>query len=108
LKICAAAKRTGFESAPTFSTSYYPGEELEALGLSSHIEIDMPGAGRVNLADVRKPVITESTALAAEEFYQNKKKEPWIGLVIYEYSLSQSEIKFLKSVVYVRNNEPMN
>jgi hypothetical protein len=76
-----AAKRTGFESAPTFTTSYYPGEELEALGLSSNIEIDMPGAGRVNLADVRKPVITESTALAAEEFYQNKKEKAldWLG-----------------------------
>ena len=76
-----AAKRAGFESAPTFTTSYYPGEELEALGLSSNIEIDMPGAGRVNLADVRKPVITESTALAAEEFYQNKKEKAldWLG-----------------------------
>jgi hypothetical protein len=76
-----AAKRAGFESAPPFTTSYYPGEELEALGLSSNIEIDMPGAGRVNLADVRKPVITESTALAAEEFYQNKKEKAldWLG-----------------------------
>lgn len=76
-----AAKRTGFENAPPFSTSYYPSEELETLGLSSNIEIDMPGAGRVNLAAVRKPVITESTALAAEDYYQTKKEKAlnWLG-----------------------------
>lgn len=76
-----AAKRAGFESASPFSTSYYPSEELEALGLSSNIEIDMPGAGRVNLADVRKPVITESTALTAEDYYQTKKEKAldWLG-----------------------------
>lgn len=76
-----AAKRAGFESASPFSTSYYPNEVLEALGLSSNIEINMPGAGRVNLADVRKPVVTESTALAAEEYYQTKKEKAlnWLG-----------------------------
>jgi hypothetical protein len=76
-----AAKQAGFESAPPFTTSYYPDEEIVARGLTSNIEVDVPGMGRVNIADIRKPVITENTALTAEDYYQTKKGEAldWLG-----------------------------
>jgi hypothetical protein len=76
-----AAKRAGFESAAPFTTSYYPDEEIVARGLSSKIEVDVPGMGRVNIAELRKPVIMEQTALAAEDYYQTKKGEAldWLG-----------------------------
>lgn len=76
-----AAKRAGFEVSAPFSTEYYPSEQLSPVGLSSNIEITLPGQGRVSLADIRKPVITEDTALAAEEYYQEKKGQAldWLG-----------------------------
>lgn len=76
-----AAKQAGFEASPTFSTSYYPSEELIPIGLTSNINIDVPTKGQVSLASLRKPVITEDTARAAEEYYQTKKEKAldWLG-----------------------------
>lgn len=76
-----AAKRAGFESAPPFSTSYYPSEELIPVGLTSNINIDVPTRGNVSLASLRKPVIMESTAQEAEDFYQTQKEKAlnWLG-----------------------------
>ena len=76
-----AAKRAGFESAPAMSLDYYPSEELTAAGLSSSQNINLPGVGNVSLADIRRPVVTESTAQQAEEFYQGRKGKAldWLG-----------------------------
>jgi hypothetical protein len=76
-----AAKRAGFESAPAMSLDYYPSEELTATGLSSSQNINLPGVGNVSLADIRRPVVTESTAQQAEEFYQGRKGKAldWLG-----------------------------
>jgi len=76
-----AAKRAGFESAPAMSLDYYPSEELTAVGLSSSQNINLPGVGNVSLADIRRPVVTESTAQQAEEFYQGRKGKAldWLG-----------------------------
>jgi hypothetical protein len=76
-----AAKQAGFEASPPLSTSYYPSEEITPVGLSSNVVIDSPGQGRVSLAELRKPVITEDTALQAESYYQEQrgKKLDWLG-----------------------------
>ena len=75
-----AEKTQVFESAPAMSTQGYPSETLSPVIEKTGIKVNVPGAGEVDLADLRKPVITESTAQAAEDFYQGEiaKKKDWL------------------------------
>ena len=89
-----AEKRAGFEVSAPFSTEYYPSEDLSAVGLSSNIEINLPGRGKVSLADIRKPVVMEDTALAAENYYQQKRGEAldWLGDLRVQLEPKRNEI----------------
>ncbi len=103
-----AAKQAGFESSAPFVTSYYPDEEIVARGLTSNIEVDVPGMGRVNIADIRKPVITENTALTAEDYYQTKKGEAldWLGNLRVQLEPKRNQIlKERRLLVEERANE---
>jgi len=102
------AKQAGFESSAPFVTSYYPDEEIVARGLTSNIEVDVPGMGRVNIADIRKPVITENTALAAEDYYQTQKGEAldWLGNLRVQLVPKRNQIlKERRLLVEQRANE---
>ena len=74
------AKARAFESAPAMSTEGYPTENLVPVIEKTGIKVNVPGAGEVDLADLRKPVITESTAQSAENFYQDQigKRKDWL------------------------------
>lgn len=89
-----AAKQAGFEASPPFSTSYYPSEELIPVGLTSNINIDVPTKGQVSLASLRTPVITETTAQAAEHYYQTKKEKAlnWLGDLRVELEPKRNQI----------------
>ena len=103
-----AAKRLGFESAAPFTTSYYPDEELVAHTSRSGTEIDVPGMGRVNIADIRKPVITEGSALTAEDYYQTQKSKAldWLGNLRVELEPKRNQIlKERRAIVEQQANE---
>ena len=74
------AKASVFESARPMSTEGYPSENLTPVIEKTGIKVNVPGAGEVDLADLRKPVITESTATSAEDFYQDQisKRKDWL------------------------------
>jgi len=74
------AKARVFESAPAMSTEGYPSENLTPVIEKTGIKVNVPGAGEVDLADLRKPVVTESTAQSAEDFYQSQigKRKDWL------------------------------
>ena len=69
-----------FESARPMSTEGYPSENLTPVIEKTGIKVNVPGVGEVDLADLRKPVLTESAATSAEDFYQNQisKRKNWI------------------------------
>lgn len=74
------AKARAFESAVPMSTEGYPSENISPVIEKTGIKVNVPGAGEVDLADLRKPVITESTAQSAEDFYQNQinRRKDWL------------------------------
>ena len=71
----------------------YPSEELIADIPLTGIEVDVPGAGRIDIATLRRPVVTESTALAAESYIQGRKEKAlnWLAGIEQKYSLSRHD-----------------
>jgi hypothetical protein len=74
------AKARAFESAAPMSTEGYPTENVSPVIEKTGIKVNVPGAGELDLADLRKPVITESTAQSAEDFYQDQinRRKDWL------------------------------
>jgi hypothetical protein len=74
------AKARAFESGSAMSTEGYPSENITPVIEKTGIKVNVPGMGEVDLADLRRPVITESTATSAEDFYQDQisKKKDWL------------------------------
>lgn len=87
-------KKRLFETRPPMSLEGYPSEELIANIPLSGIEIDVPGAGRVDISTLRKPVITEDTALAAETYIQERKAKAlnWLEGIKQEVEPQLNEI----------------
>ena len=67
-----AEKRRLFETRPPMSLEGYPSEELRAIVPKSGIEVNVPGQGLVDISELRKPVLTEDTALSAEDYVQGR------------------------------------
>jgi hypothetical protein len=67
-----AEKRRLFETRPPMSLEGYPSEELRAVVPKSGIQVNVPGQGLVDVSELRKPVITEDTALTAEDYIQGR------------------------------------
>jgi hypothetical protein len=70
-----AEKKRLFESAAPMSLEGYPSTELQAAINQTGIKINAPGFGVVDIATLRKPVITESTAKQADEFIEGVKAD---------------------------------
>lgn len=89
-----AEKRRLFETRPPMSLEGYPSEELIADIPRSGIEVNVPGAGRVDISTLRKPVVTEDTALAAEEYVQGRldKDRDWLESIKAEVQPQLNEI----------------
>jgi len=87
-------KRRLFEMSPPMSLEGYPSEELQTVIPMSGTEINVPSAGRVDISTIRKPVITENTALAAEEYVQGKKEKAlnWLAGIKDEVQPQLNEI----------------
>ena len=67
-----AEKRRLFETRPPMSLEGYPSEELRAVVPKSGIQVNVPGQGLVDISELRKPVVTEDTALTAEDYIQGR------------------------------------
>jgi hypothetical protein len=67
-----AEKRRLFETRPPMSLEGYPSEELRAVVPKSGIQVNVPGQGLVDISELRRPVITEDTALSAEDYVQGR------------------------------------
>lgn len=90
-----AAKQELFEKSAPMSLAGYPSEELTAVVPSTGVEITLPGVGeRVDISTLRKPVITESTATAAEEYVQRKREanQYWLDNIKKEVVPQLNEI----------------
>jgi len=89
-----AEKRRLFETRPPMSLEGYPSEELIAEIPRSGIEVNVPGAGRVDISTMRKPVVTENTALAAEEYVQGRlgQDRDWLDSIKAEVEPQLNEI----------------
>jgi len=87
-------KRRLFEMSSPMSLEGYPSEELQTVIPMSGTEINVPSAGRVDISTIRKPVITENTALAAEEYVQGKKEKAlnWLAGIKDEVQPQLNEI----------------
>jgi len=87
-------KRRLFETRPPMSLEGYPSTELQAVVDPTGLEINMPGAGRADVSTLRKPVITEDTALAAEQYIQERKKTAldWLSGIKSEVEPQLNEI----------------
>jgi hypothetical protein len=70
-----AEKKRLFESAAPMSLEGYPSTELQAAINQTGIKVNAPGFGVVDIATLRKPVITESTAKQADEFIEGVKAD---------------------------------
>jgi hypothetical protein len=73
-------KKRLFETGAPMSLEGYPSTELQAAIDPTGIEVNAPGFGIVDIATLRKPVITESTARQANEFIEEAKanKLNWV------------------------------
>jgi hypothetical protein len=89
-----AAKQRLFQTGAPMSLEGYPSTELSAVVPKTGIEVDVPGVGRVDISTLRKPVVTESTALSANEFIEGRKAsgQDWLAGIANEIEPQQNEI----------------
>ena len=88
------AKQKLFETSAPMSLEGYPSEEIIAVIPKTGIEVDVPGVGRVDISTLRKPVITEDTALSADEFIEGRKAsgQDWLAGISNEIEPQRNEI----------------
>jgi hypothetical protein len=89
-----AAKQLLFQSGAPMSLEGYPSTELSAVVPKTGIEVDVPGIGRVDISTLRKPVVTENTALSANDFIEGRKAsgQNWLAGITNEIEPQQNEI----------------
>lgn len=89
-----AEKKRLFESAAPMSLEGYPSTELQAAINQTGIKVNAPGFGVVDIATLRKPVITESTARQADEFIEGAKADKlnWLQEKSDEIKRAKQEI----------------
>jgi hypothetical protein len=89
-----AAKQRLFQSGAPMSLEGYPSTELSAVLPKTGIEVDVPGVGRVDISTLRRPVVTENTALSANEFIEGRKAsgQDWLAGITNEIEPQQTEI----------------
>ena len=89
-----AAKQRLFQSGAPMSLEGYPSTELSAVLPKTGIEVDVPGVGRVDISTLRRPVVTENTALSANEFIEGRKAsgQEWLAGITNEVEPQQNEI----------------
>ena len=63
-----------------------PSENLIPVIAKTGTMINLPGVGRVDLADIRRPVVTEDTALAAEDWVNSQRARKQENLLNYQTS----------------------
>jgi len=95
-----AEKKRLFESAAPMSLEGYPSTELQAAINQTGIKVNAPGFGVVDIATLRKPVITESTARQADEFIEGAKADKLNWL-----QEKSSEIKGAKQEILLERKE---
>jgi hypothetical protein len=87
-------KKRLFQSSAPMSLEGYPSTELQAVVNPTGIKVNAPGIGVVDIADLRKPVVTESTARQAEDFIEGAKADKlnWAQEKINEIEIKRQNI----------------
>ena len=87
-------KKRLFESSAPMSLEGYPSTELQAVVNPTGIKVNAPVIGLVDIADLRKPVVTESTAKQADAFIEGAKADKlnWAQEKINEIEVQRQNI----------------
>ena len=88
-------KKRLFDTRPPMSLEGYPSEEIQVAMNPTGIKVNAPGYGVVDIAELRKPVIMESTARQADDFINEARQNK--AAYIEDFT---SEIEGLKQEIY--------